>query len=107
MYEDVSRAYYGGLNLVFTPYGKGKIYQYDINSFYPAAATLMTAPGRETRTITYHIPRVIFDESELPLGVYKVNIEYPKNYNKILGLLPVRTDKGLYFPVDLERKMEG
>ena len=89
--------YYGGQTEVYKPYGKDLKY-YDVNSLYPYVA-LLAMPGN---LVTY---LESFDEKGLDLenlfGFFQARVRTNNHY---LGLLPIKSDKGLIFPLG---KYEG
>lgn len=93
LFSFIYSAYYGGMTEVYKPYGENLKY-IDVNSLYPFAA-LNPMPGTECKYIE------ILDHSKYPLnledlfGFFYAKV---KTNNGYLGLLPVKTDKGLIFP---------
>jgi hypothetical protein len=91
MFRDIKEAYYGGISEVYKPFGKD-LFHYDVNSLYPAAS-LNSMPGNKCSYIED------FENKGLNLdnlfGYFYCEVEAKYNY---LGLLPVRTDKGLIMP---------
>nr|QBM09675.1 hypothetical protein [Dactylella sp.] len=88
VYNDIKKAYYGGINEVYKPYGKN-LYYYDVNSLYPFAAKNIM-PGHKCS----------FIESENPLDIYNLfGFFYAKikTNNINIGLLPVKQN-GLIHP---------
>jgi hypothetical protein len=93
LFNFINFGYYGGITEVYIPYGKD-LYYYDVNSLYPFVAGL---------DCTY-----IEDFSGLGLdldnlfGFFHAQVETVDNL--YIGLLPIRTEKGLILP---EGKYEG
>lgn len=86
--SDIRQSYYGGITEVYKPYGEN-LYYYDVNSLYPYAS-LNDLPGLNAEYGIYTGE----DLSNL-FGFFKCHISAPNSY---LGLLPVRTKKGLVCP---------
>lgn len=92
IFEDIKSSYHGGRTEVYIPrITKG--YYYDVNSLYPYAA-LNPMPGLNSEYFECYT-------SNIPLtpelfGFFYCKIKTPDNY---LGLLPVKTKKGLIFPI--------
>lgn len=84
--------YYGGRTEVFQPYGVNLKY-YDINSLYPKAA-LNNMAGLNC----YYLKSTTDKGLNLDnlFGVFKAKVKTNNNY---LGLLPVKTNYGLTFPI--------
>jgi hypothetical protein len=92
IYNDIKKAYYGGVTEVYKPYGKN-LYYYDVNSLYPYAA-LNPMPGLNCTYIDNIITENTSDISNL-FGFYYCEIETQNDY---LGLLPVHTNFELIMP---------
>jgi hypothetical protein len=92
VFSDIKLAYYGGRTEVYKPYAKN-CYYYDVNSLYPYAS-LNPMPGLNAQYIEYFNKTV--DLNKDLFGFFYCNIKAKENY---LGLLPLRTDQGLIFPV--------
>lgn len=97
VYRDIKQAYYGGITEVYKPSGSNLFY-YDVNSLYPHTA-LQDMPGLKCS-------RVFFYEDNQDInnlfGFFYCSIDAP--LNAYLGILPLRTIKGLIFPLG---KWEG
>jgi|SRR5215469_225797 len=91
MFNDIKKAYFGGVTEVYKPIGKNLFY-YDVNSLYPYCA-LNSIPGDKCIFIE-DCTNKGFDLNNL-FGFYYCEIVTNNNY---LGLLPVRTDSGLVMP---------
>ena len=91
LYEDIKQAYYGGITEVYKPCGHNLFY-YDVNSLYPYVA-LQDMPGLECSKVNYYTNKSIDDL----FGFFYCSIESP--LDSYLGLLPVRDEPGIYFPV--------
>jgi hypothetical protein len=91
MYSDIKQSYYGGITEVYKPYGKN-LYYYDVNSLYPFVAH-QAMPGLECKKVVYYEPTKDIDDL---FGYFYCKIDSP--YKNYLGLLPMRINKGLYFP---------
>lgn len=91
MYNDIKKAYFGGITEVYKPYGKN-LYYYDVNSLYPFAA-LNAMPGIHC---TY-IEDLNYKGIELKdlFGFFYCEIETNNDY---LGLLPVHNNLELIMP---------
>ena len=92
IYKDIKQAYYGGITEVYRPQGEN-LYYYDVNSLYPFAS-LNDMPGLICEKLNYYID--MSDISKL-FGFFYCKIEAPKDL--YLGLLPVRVNLGIEFPV--------
>lgn len=92
IYKDIKQGYYGGITEVYKPYGENLFY-YDVNSLYPFVA-LNDMPGLSCEKLTYYKDNM--DISEL-FGFFYCKIESPKDL--YLGLLPVRVNSGIEFPL--------
>jgi DNA polymerase type B, organellar and viral len=90
MYNDIKKAYFGGVSEVYRPYGEN-LYYYDVNSLYPFVA-LNPMPGLSC-TFTDYIQPVEYNK-EL-FGFYYCEVETQDNY---LGLLPVHNNFELIMP---------
>ena len=96
IYSDIKKAYYGGITEVYKPsnlHAKEKLYYYDVNSLYPFAA-LNDMPGLNS-TKVYYKDGISFKDSLF--GFYNCFIETPLDH--YLGLLPLRGQMGLKFPL--------
>lgn len=78
MYNDIKKAYYGGITEVYKPEGYD-LYYYDVNSLYPYVA-LQDMPGLEYGKVEYHIDKSIDDL----FGFFYCSIEAP--FDNYLGL---------------------
>lgn len=85
--------YYGGRTEVFKPYGTNLKY-YDINSLYPKAA-LNNMPGLNCYYKKSTTDKGLSLDNGL-FGIFKAKVKTNNNY---LGLLPVKTNYGLIFPI--------
>nr|YP_009543519.1 DNA polymerase type B [Coniothyrium glycines]AYU74409.1 DNA polymerase type B [Coniothyrium glycines] len=92
MYNDIKKAYYGGKTEVYRPHGYNLNY-YDINSLYPYVA-LQDMPGNTCSKVQYYTKDS--DINDL-FGFFYCYIESP--VDSYLGLLPVRDDSGISFPL--------
>jgi DNA polymerase type B, organellar and viral len=88
----INFGYYGGITEVYIPYGEN-LKSYDVNSLYPYVA-LNPMPGTSCNYIES------FEDSGLELdnlfGFFQAQVK--TNDNLYIGLLPIKTDKGLIFP---------
>jgi hypothetical protein len=88
----INFGYYGGITEVYIPHGKN-LKSYDVNSLYPYVA-LNPMPGTQCSYIES------LDDSGLELdnlfGFFQAQVK--TNDNLYIGLLPIKTDKGLIFP---------
>ena len=91
IYNDIKKAYFGGVTEVYKPYGEN-LYYYDVNSLYPYVA-LNPMPGLNCTYIDYINPENI-DSKDL-FGYYYCEIETQDNY---LGLLPIHSKFELIMP---------
>ncbi len=92
MYNDIKQGYYGAITEVYKPYGEDLCY-YDVNSLYPYVA-LQDMPGLIcTKQSFYNIDKNIDDY----FGLFYCEIETP--LDSYLGLLPVRNNSGIEFPL--------
>ena len=91
LFNFIKEAYFGGITEVYKPFGTNLVY-IDNNSLYPVSS-LNPMPG----TNCFFVES--FVESGLDLdnlfGIFYAKV---KTNNLYLGLLPVRTNKGLIFP---------
>lgn len=90
IYNDIKKAYFGGLTEVYKPYGKN-LYYYDVNSLYPFVA-LNPMPGVNCTYTEYLNPE--YYNKEL-FGFYYCEVETKDNY---LGLLPIHNKFELIMP---------
>ena len=97
LYRDIKQGYYGGITEVYKPTGNNLFY-YDVNSLYPYVA-LQDMPGLICSKLNYYDDKQ--DISSL-FGFFYCSIDAP--LNSYLGLLPLRTQSGLIFPLG---KWEG
>lgn len=97
VYQDIKNAYYGGITEVYKPKGND-LYYYDVNSLYPFAA-LNDMPGLICDKITFYSDS---PEVDTLFGFFYCRSQTP--LNDYLGLLPLRGDNGLSFPLG---KWEG
>lgn len=93
IFDDIHSAYYGGRVEVYKSFVKGLAYYYDVNSLYPFAS-LNIMPG--TDCVYVDCLKHKLDLTNL-FGFFYCKIK--TNNNNYLGLLPVRTKKGLIFPI--------
>ena len=92
IYKDIKQGYYGGITEVYKP-SDNNLYYYDVNSLYPYVA-LQDMPALSCSKINY------YDEPEdisNLFGFFYCNISTP--LDSYIGILPVRTAKGLIFPL--------
>ena len=92
IYRDINLGYYGGITEVYKPYGEN-LYYYDVNSLYPYVA-LQDLPGNKCTKEYYFDKQISIDNC---FGFYYCEIDAP--LDGYFGLLPVRSNNGLYFPV--------
>ena len=97
VYRDIKQGYYGGITEVYKPSGNNLFY-YDVNSLYPYVA-LQDMPGLICSKLNYYDDKQ--DICSL-FAFYYCSIDAP--LNSYLGLLPLRTQTGLIFPL---AKWEG
>ena len=97
IYRDIKQAYYGGITEVYKPFGQN-LYYYYVNSLYPYVA-LNDMPNLTCNKILFYTNNQDIDTL---FGFFYCSIEAP--LNGYLGLLPIRADKGLNFPLG---KWEG
>lgn len=97
IYKDIKQGYYGGITEVYKPYGENLFY-YDVNSLYPFVA-LNDMPGLTCEKLTYYKDNSKISEL---FGFFYCEIESPKDL--YLGLLPIRVNLGIEFPLG---KWEG
>jgi len=91
LYNDIKKAYYGGITEVYRPYGEN-LYYYDVNSLYPYAA-LNDMPGLNCTKENF----IEGGNIDHLFGFFNCAIKAP--LNGYLGLLPVRNSTGLIYPV--------
>ena len=93
IYKDIRQAYYGGITEVYRPYGRN-LYYYDVNSLYPYVS-LQDMPGLQCNKVTY-----LEDTEDIDtlFGFFYCRVEAPSS-GGYLGLLPLRTNSGLIFPL--------
>jgi hypothetical protein len=105
LYEWVAEGLYGGLNILLRSYSgpEAPIYVYDRRSAYPSIASSCIMPGR--RVTELHLEKgqtlPLTDESvkKLALGLYTAKVTCtPNKPHPIVGVLPVRTNHGTYYP---------
>ena len=83
---------------VYKPYGTNLFY-YDVNSLYPYVA-LQDMPGLVCKKVTY-----LEDEQDIDMifGFFYCSCKAERSLetplNGYLGLLPIRTNQGLHFPL--------
>lgn len=92
MFNFINDAYYGGITEVYIPHGEN-LKGIDVNSLYPYAA-LNPLPGCLCEYIESYDPNIALNLDNL-FGFFYAEV---KTNNGYLGLLPVRTKKGLIFP---------
>lgn len=92
LYNDIKQAYYGGITEVYKPYGYN-LYYYDVNSLYPYVA-LQDMPGLVCSKLLYYTKDCNINDL---FGFFYCHVESP--INSYLGLLPVRDDSGINFPI--------
>jgi len=93
MYNDIKQGYYGGITEVYKPYGEN-LYYYDVNSLYPYVA-LQDMPGLSCYKEEFSLS--VNPNIDNYFGFYYCEIISPKD--KYLGLLPVRSNVGIEFPL--------
>lgn len=89
MYNDIRKAYFGGVTEVYIPYGKD-LYYYDVNSLYPFAA-LNPMPGNKCTYLEFFNDTSLACVNNL-FGYFYCEIETNNNY---FGLLPLHIKLGL------------
>ena len=92
IYKEIRQAYYGGITEVYKPFGTN-LYYYDVNTLYPYVA-LQDMPGLTCNKV------FLFEGNEdinQLFGFFYCRIE--SSLNDYLGLLPIRTNTGLKFPL--------
>jgi hypothetical protein len=92
LFQFIYSSYYGGITEVYKPHGKNLTYT-DVNSLYPFAA-LNPMPGLNCQWIESYNSQGL-DLSKL-FGLFYAKVITNDQY---LGLLPVRTNSGLIFPI--------
>lgn len=90
LYNDIKKAYYGGISEVYKPYGEDLLY-YDVNSLYPYVALNPMCGNKYTYLESYSNKLKLKDL----FGFFYCEIETDSNY---LGLLPVHRVEGLIMP---------
>jgi hypothetical protein len=90
MFNDIKKAYYGGVTEVYKPYGTN-LFHYDVNSLYPFAA-LNPIPGINCIFIENIKNSVNLQDL---FGFFYCEIKTGDNY---LGLLPVHHKEGMIMP---------
>lgn len=93
IYNDIKQAYYGGITEVYKPYGEN-LYYYDVNSLYPYVC-LQDMPGMYCSK--EHYLESINVKLDNLFGFYYCEIDAP--VNNYIGVLPLRNNDGIYFPV--------
>lgn len=91
---DIRKSYFGGITEVYKPYGES-LYYYDVNSLYPFAA-LAPMPGLNC-SFSDSINAKLEDVVDL-FGFYYCTVATGGASDNYLGLLPVRTMKGIIMP---------
>jgi len=94
MYDDIKKAYFGGITEVYKPFGTN-LYYYDVNSLYPYVAASNPMCGNNYTYLESYNPAAGLNIKDL-FGFFYCEIESSNNY---LGLLPVRTPEGLIMPL--------
>ena len=92
---DIHHAYRGGRNEAFKTGTYNGVTHIDINSLYPYAASTMRFPDLRTERKTYNPNKQELIGLLQKIGLTKCLLH---NKNNDLGLLPVRTDTGNYYP---------
>jgi hypothetical protein len=92
IYKDIKQAYYGGMTEVYIPHGKD-LYYYDVNSLYPFVA-LNDMPGLVANKIQFYHDNT--NISDL-FGFFYCKIVVSEDL--YLGLLPLRVNLGIEFPL--------
>lgn len=98
IYSDIKLAYYGGITEVYKPTNidNETLYYYDVNSLYPYVS-LNDMPGLDWIKKEHYIDNKQEDlDIENLFGFFYCDVETVDNY---LGLLPVRNESGLIFPL--------
>lgn len=80
---------------MYRPYGEN-LYYYDVNSLYPYAA-LNDMPGLNCYKEQFINKKLLSPNLATRFGFYYCDIEAP--LNNYLGLLPVKSKSGIYFPI--------
>lgn len=93
IYNDIKKAYFGGLSEVYKPYGENLNY-YDVNSLYPYVA-LNPMPGSKCIYIKDHSKRGL--ELNNLFGYFYASVKTTQD--DYLGLLPIRKDGLLTHPL--------
>lgn len=91
VYNDIQKAYFGGISEVYIPRGKDLFY-YDVNSLYPFSA-YKAMPGLFCEYFEYNDKTI--DLSDDHFGFYYCKVVTVDRY---IGLLPCRTDTGVVYP---------
>lgn len=97
IYRDIKEGYFGGITEVYRPFGRN-LYYYDVYSLYPYVA-LQDMPGLTCEKLLFYNSS---QEIDSLFGFFYCSIDTPLDI--YLGLLPLRTSKGLTFPL---AKWEG
>lgn len=94
VFDDIHKSYYGGRVEVYNPttFSRKRLYYYDVNSLFPFAS-LNSMPSTDC---VYIECLKEYPEIDDLFGFFYCKIKASDNY---LGLLPVRTPRGLIFPV--------
>lgn len=103
LYNDLQKAYYGGITEVYRPYGENLFY-YDVNSLYLYVA-LHDMAGLICKNLKYfgtNTTNTTNTSIDGLFGFFKCEIETP--LDSYLGILPVKTPTGLEYPLG---KWEG
>lgn len=91
LFNFIKEAYFGGITEVYKPFGKNLVY-IDANSLYPHSS-LNPLPGTDCFFVESFLNSGL--ELEDLFGVFYAKV---KTNDLYLGLLPIRTTKGLIFP---------
>nr|QWO71399.1 DNA polymerase [Lyophyllum semitale] len=89
IFNDIKKAYTGGIVDVFKPYGEN-IYHYDINSLYPYIMKNFPMP---IGTVKYFDGDITAVEDK-PFGIFDVEVNTPKNLNFPLLQTRIKTESG-------------
>nr|YP_009744359.1 hypothetical protein [Xylaria hypoxylon]QIE13215.1 hypothetical protein [Xylaria hypoxylon] len=92
LYNEIKKAYYGGVTEVYKPYGENLFY-YDVNSLYPYASLNPMCGNQYTYIESFNNDGL--DLNNL-FGFFYCSIEASDNY---FGLLPVKNNNGLIMPL--------
>lgn len=94
IYEDLKKAYYGGLSEVYRGYGEN-LYYYHVNSLYPYAS-LNDMPGNSCKYIESYAKDGLDISKNNLFGFFYCEVKTNTDY---IGLLPYRNNGILTYPV--------